>query len=114
MTEAGALGAEPAGADRSRVAVVTVSYGSEDVLPAFLAGLADDIAAGVPVVVADNAASDGSPVRGIVEQAGGRASTGTQRILEIQPGTIHHRVPFVIGSTEEVALYERFLQQGHA
>ena len=49
-----------------------------------------------------------SPLAYLVEQAGGRASSGTQRILDLQPESIHQRVPFAIGSTEDVALYERF------
>lgn len=48
----------------------------------------------------------------VVEQAGGRASTGTQRILDIQAELIHQRVPLVIGSAEDVALYEKFLRDG--
>jgi fructose-1,6-bisphosphatase I len=55
-----------------------------------------------------------APLALVIEQAGGRAGTGTQPILEIQPDSIHQRVPFVIGSADDVALYERFLQQGHA
>jgi fructose-1,6-bisphosphatase I len=39
----------------------------------------------------------------IVEQAGGMASTGRQRILEIQPTGIHQRVPVILGSRNEVA-----------
>lgn len=50
-----------------------------------------------------------APLAYVVEQAGGRAGTGTQRILDLCAKTIHQRVPFVIGSPEEVALYERFL-----
>lgn len=49
-----------------------------------------------------------APLAFVVEQAGGRASTGTRRILDIQVESIHQRVPLVIGSTEEVSLYEKF------
>ncbi|MBE7446468.1 MAG: hypothetical protein HS132_15025 [Planctomycetia bacterium] len=49
-----------------------------------------------------------APLAFLVEQAGGRASTGTQRILDIQAESIHQRAPLVIGSTEEVSLYEKF------
>jgi fructose-1,6-bisphosphatase I len=38
----------------------------------------------------------------LVEQAGGRASTGLQRILEVEPTDIHQRVPFIFGSANEV------------
>lgn len=39
----------------------------------------------------------------IVEQAGGKATDGTQRIMEIQPTTLHQRVPIYIGSTNMVS-----------
>jgi fructose-1,6-bisphosphatase I len=55
-----------------------------------------------------------APLAFVVEQAGGRASTGTQRILDIQAQSIHQHVPLVIGSAEDVTLYERFLTDGHA
>lgn len=53
-----------------------------------------------------------APLACLVEAAGGRASTGRQRILDIRAKTIHQRVPLAIGSTEDVALYERFLTDG--
>jgi fructose-1,6-bisphosphatase I len=53
-----------------------------------------------------------SPLAFIAEQAGGAASTGRERILDIQANSIHHRLPLVIGSAEEVALYEKFLKDG--
>jgi len=53
-----------------------------------------------------------APLALIVEQAGGRASNGTGSILDIQAESIHQRVPLVIGSDQDVALYERFLAKG--
>ncbi|MFO1350490.1 MAG: class 1 fructose-bisphosphatase [Gammaproteobacteria bacterium] len=50
-----------------------------------------------------------APLAFVVEQAGGRASTGRERILDIQASSIHQRVPLVIGSQEDVALYEKYL-----
>ncbi len=47
-----------------------------------------------------------APLAMIAEQAGGRASTGKGRILEVTPDTIHDRVPIYIGSAAEVALAE--------
>jgi fructose-1,6-bisphosphatase I len=44
-----------------------------------------------------------------VENAGGKASNGFQRILEIQPNEIHQRVPLFIGSKENVEMVEKFL-----
>jgi len=52
-----------------------------------------------------------APLGFVIEQAGGRASTGTQRILEVRAGSIHQRVPFVIGSAEDVELYESFMRR---
>lgn len=51
-----------------------------------------------------------APLAFVVEQAGGRASTGTERILDLRADSIHQRVPLVIGSAEEVARYEQFYQ----
>ncbi|MGD8564580.1 MAG: class 1 fructose-bisphosphatase [Desulfarculaceae bacterium] len=49
-----------------------------------------------------------SPLSFVCEQAGGAASTGTQRILDIVPEHLHQRVPIFIGSQEEVAAAEKF------
>jgi fructose-1,6-bisphosphatase I len=43
-----------------------------------------------------------NPMAFLVEQAGGKAHSGTQRIMEIQPETFHQRVPVFIGSGEMV------------
>lgn len=53
---------------------------------------------------------EAAPLAFVVEQAGGQASTGVQRILDIQPQTFHQRVPLFIGSPEDVALAEEFVQ----
>ncbi len=53
---------------------------------------------------------EASPLAYIVEQAGGAASTGQQRILDIEPTELHQRVPLVIGSREDVAFAEEFFQ----
>ncbi len=53
---------------------------------------------------------EANPMAMIFEQAGGRATTGTQRIMEIQPTELHQRVPLILGSTEDVTLYEEFVQ----
>lgn len=50
-----------------------------------------------------------NPIAFIIEQAGGKASTGTQRILEIEPEELHQRVPAIIGSTEMVDKVLEFL-----
>lgn len=51
---------------------------------------------------------EASPIAFLVEQAGGRATTGTQRVLDVHPTGLHQRVGFVFGSSEEVALVERY------
>ena len=45
---------------------------------------------------------EANPMAMIVEQAGGAATNGTQRILKIQPESLHQRVPVFLGSKEEV------------
>jgi fructose-1,6-bisphosphatase I/sedoheptulose-1,7-bisphosphatase len=49
-----------------------------------------------------------NPIGFIIEQAGGRASTGAEPILEQQPTEIHQRIGFVFGSREEVERIERY------
>lgn len=46
------------------------------------------------------------PMAFIVEQAGGAATTGRQRILDVAPTAIHQRIPLIMGSTNEVACIE--------
>ena len=45
---------------------------------------------------------EANPMSFIVEQAGGVASTGRQRIMELQPSELHQRVPVIMGSKNEV------------
>lgn len=45
---------------------------------------------------------EANPMSFIVEQAGGLASTGRERIMDIQPSALHQRVPVVMGSRNEV------------
>ena len=49
-----------------------------------------------------------NPIAFLVEQAGGYATTGTQRIMEIAPQAIHERVPMIFGSRHEVELVEKY------
>jgi len=46
----------------------------------------------------------------IVEQAGGRASDGHKRILDIKPSELHQRIPLIIGSEDDVKIAEQFIQ----
>lgn len=54
-----------------------------------------------------------NPLAFLVEQAGGRASDGFRRILDIQPESLHQRVPVFLGSPEDVAEAEAFLRRAH-
>jgi fructose-1,6-bisphosphatase I len=45
----------------------------------------------------------------IAEQAGGKASDGFGRIMEIQPTELHQRVPFFCGSQNMVEKAEEFM-----
>ena len=51
-----------------------------------------------------------NPMAFIVEQAGGRASNGKQRMLDIKPTSLHQRTPIFIGSEEDVLLVEKFMR----
>jgi fructose-1,6-bisphosphatase I len=57
---------------------------------------------------------EASPLAMVVEQAGGAASTGNQRILEIAPTSLHQKVPLIIGSREDVREYEKFYSEAKA
>ena len=45
---------------------------------------------------------EANPMAMIVEQAGGAATTGRQRVLDLQPTSLHQRVPLILGSRREV------------
>ncbi|HYM28000.1 MAG TPA: class 1 fructose-bisphosphatase [Steroidobacteraceae bacterium] len=51
---------------------------------------------------------EANPISMLVEQAGGRASTGSQRVLELNPEALHQRVPLILGSRHEVERIERY------
>lgn len=51
---------------------------------------------------------EANPMAFLVEQAGGVASTGRGRIMEVEPAGLHQRVPVIIGSSEEVERVERY------
>ena len=54
---------------------------------------------------------EANPIAFIAEEAGGLATSGTQRILDIVPRSIHQRTPLVVGSQAEMHAFERFSQQ---
>lgn len=43
-----------------------------------------------------------------LKQAGGKGSTGTERVLEVCPEKVHQRIPLFIGSKKEVEYLESF------
>ncbi len=51
---------------------------------------------------------EANPIAFLIEQAGGRASTGHERVLEIRPKRLHQRTGFVFGAREEVDRIERY------
>ena len=51
---------------------------------------------------------EANPVSFIIEQAGGSATTGRERLMEVQPTELHQRVPFIFGSKKEVDLITRY------
>jgi fructose-1,6-bisphosphatase I len=53
---------------------------------------------------------EANPMARLVEIAGGAASTGTARILDLQPTGPHQRVPVILGSRDEVALLDAYHQ----
>ncbi len=57
---------------------------------------------------------EANPVAFLVEQAGGLASTGRGRILEVSPTGLHQRVGLVFGSREEVARIEDYHAESDA
>lgn len=55
---------------------------------------------------------EAAPMAMIVEQAGGRASDGARDILDIEPESLHQRVPLYMGSKEFVDMAEEMLAEG--
>lgn len=54
---------------------------------------------------------EANPMAFIVEQAGGAATDGKQRIMDIQPHKLHQRVPVFLGSRDEVAVVTGYHQE---
>lgn len=52
-----------------------------------------------------------APMAFLAEQAGGRASTGTERVLDLSAKEYHQRAAILIGSAEDVALAESFYRK---
>ena len=53
---------------------------------------------------------EASPMSFLIEKAGGMATTGKERILDVEPANLHQRVPVILGSRWEVENCLRFLK----
>lgn len=51
---------------------------------------------------------EANPMAMVVEQAGGAASTGNRRILDIEPESLHQRIPLILGCAAEVSRLVRY------
>ncbi len=51
-----------------------------------------------------------NPIAFIAEQAGGKASDGTRRIMEIEPESLHQRIPYYVGPVKMVEKIEEFIR----
>lgn len=54
---------------------------------------------------------EGNPMAFLAEQAGGKASDGKERILDIVPESLHQRRPFFVGNEHMVDDVERFMRE---
>lgn len=54
---------------------------------------------------------EAAPIALLVEQAGGLATTGRQRILDVAPQALHEAAPVILGSRQEVERIERYHQE---
>ena len=51
---------------------------------------------------------EANPIAFLIEQAGGMASTGRNRVMELKPESLHQRIGFVFGSADEVARIQQY------
>jgi len=51
---------------------------------------------------------EANPISLLIEQAGGRATTGSQRLMEVTPENLHQRIPLILGSRNEVERIVRY------
>jgi len=55
-----------------------------------------------------------NPMSFLVEQAGGKSSTGEMRVMDIIPTHVHERAPIMIGTSQEVILLEHYTKAFNA
>jgi Fructose-1,6-bisphosphatase len=56
---------------------------------------------------------EANPVAFLIEQAGGRATTGRQRVLDVEPQSLHQRIPLIFGPAEEVERIETYHRESN-
>ncbi|MBI5710357.1 MAG: class 1 fructose-bisphosphatase [Candidatus Eisenbacteria bacterium] len=56
---------------------------------------------------------EGAPLAFIAEQAGGAASDGQRRLMDITPGSLHERTPLYLGSADDVRECVEFINNRH-
>ena len=54
---------------------------------------------------------EANPIAFVAEKAGGLATTGYQRILDIAPNSLHQRTPLMVGSRHEMEVLHRYAEQ---
>jgi len=54
-----------------------------------------------------------SPLAFIIEQAGGAASTGPERVLDVEPRALHERLPLIAGARDEVERITAYHHEGN-
>jgi fructose-1,6-bisphosphatase I len=54
---------------------------------------------------------EAAPLAMIAEHAGGKATDGQRRIMEIEPESLHQRTPLFIGTGEYVDIATRFVAE---
>ncbi len=54
---------------------------------------------------------EANPIAFIIEQAGGLSITGRERVMELQPESLHQRAPFIFGSKNEVERLLRYHEE---
>ncbi len=57
---------------------------------------------------------EGSPIAMLIEQAGGACTTGTGRVLDVEPLSLHQRVPLIFGSKAEVDEVAHYYKEPHS
>ena len=91
--------------DNARINMAMLHSALTDVQGVVVGGLTVhdlDVPAGADEQVSVRLMYEANPMGWLVEQAGGAATNGRQRILDIQPAQLHERVSVILGSKNEV------------